>query len=281
MRGGDKAMQKTTYFLGFILLLLANCKEGVVGLQDSHTVQLEAIPRETWELLAQKKIFFGHQSVGQNIVDGLQDVMRLYFAVRLDIRETSNPDDFVKPVLGHAFVGENRDPKSKIDHFRKILESGVGQLANIAFFKLCFVDVDHNTDVEALFQYYDETVKYLTAKFPNLQIVTFTVPLTTWPAGIKARIKKILGRYPWIKEDNIKRNIFNDMLRNKYGKSVYDLAECETTMPDGKKAAFIKDDKTFYLLHRVYTDDGGHLNMIGRQVIATDLLLFLANLCAR
>jgi hypothetical protein len=278
---GAQNMFKARYLLALVLAFFFGCKEEGMKRISANESRLDGVPQGAWESLAQKRIFFGHQSVGQNILDGLKELMASHPAVQLDIRETSNPQDFEKPIFGHTLVGKNKNPKFKIDHFRKILDDGVGQLSDIAFLKLCFVDIDRNTDIENLFKYYDETVRFLTNKYPNLRIITITVPLTIQPPGLKAMVKKILGRYPWIREDNIKRNKFNDLLCKRYGKNVYDLADRETTSPSGEKTTFSKDGSTFYLLNRTYTDDGGHLNKLGRRVVAADLLGFLADLCKR
>lgn len=204
LQGREMAnMQRNLVILAFSLILIAGCKEDRMDRISDYESRLDTVQQERWDSLAQKKIFFSHQSVGQNILDGLKDVMASHPAVKLDIRETSSPGGFEKPVFVHAFVGENKNPKLKIDHFRKILDSRVGQLSDIVFLKLCFVDIDRNTDIEDLFKYYDETVQSLTNQYLNLKIVTITVPLTTQPSGLKAVFKKMLGRYPWIKEDSI------------------------------------------------------------------------------
>ena len=267
------------YFIVIFLILIAGCKEGRVPQERSFSGRLDAIPQAKWDVLAEKRIFFGHQSVGQNIMSGVGDVMQSNPAIKLDIRETSRPEDFEKPVFAHARIGENMNPKSKIDHFRRIMEGGVGRRADIAFFKLCYVDVDRMTDVEALFRYYDEAMTYLTREFPNLKIITVTVPLTISSAGIKAEIKRMLGRSLPVQDDNVKRNVFNEMMRKRYGASVFDLAGSEATMPDGGKAFFTKGNETFYALNPAFSDDGGHLNKAGQNVVATGLLCFLADLC--
>jgi hypothetical protein len=242
-----------------------------------HYSRLEKIPQAKWDSISRKKVYFGHQSVGQNIIDGIQDVMGHNSAIRLDIRETANPSDLQSPLFAHSAIGRNTDPKSKIDHFREILEGGIGQVADIAMFKFCYIDIDRNTDIESLYKYYDETITNLEAKYPSLRIITFTVPLTNMPKGFKPLIKKMLGMMPPHIGDNIKRNNFNDILRSRYGKSIYDLADIEATQSEGKKAGFKKNGEFFTLLNPTYTDDGGHLNGIGKQVVAVDLLLFLLN----
>ncbi len=37
---------------------------------------IKGVPAETWQKLSQKKIYFGHQSVGNNIIDGIKDIMK-------------------------------------------------------------------------------------------------------------------------------------------------------------------------------------------------------------
>jgi len=244
----------------------------------SFYARLDTVPQTTWDALSKKKIFFGHQSVGQNIMDGIKDVMGHNSTIRLDIRETSNPSDYSSPLFAHSPIGRNTDPKSKIDHFREILEGGVGQIADIAMFKFCFVDIDRKTDIESLFQYYDETITNLKVKYPSLRIITFTVPLTNMPNGIKPLIKKMLGMMPPFKDDNIKRNIFNQKLRDRCGKFVFDLADAESALPGGGSALYKVGNETFSLLNPDYTNDGGHLNAQGRQVIAIDLILYLLGL---
>jgi hypothetical protein len=240
--------------------------------------QLDRISSAQWAALAGKKIFFGHKSVGQNIIEGLEDVMKAKPEVKLGIRETTDPGDFVKPIFAHAPIGNNRAPSSKIVGFQELLEKGLGNVLDIAFFKFCSVDIDHATDIEALFAQYKETIKHLQNEFPRLKILTLTVPLISRPVGIKQRIKKILGLLPWEVEDNIKRNLFNEMLRESFGDMLFDLADYEASGLTGGKSVFSRGGKEFYLLQKVYTDDGGHLNQVGRVYIAIELLKRLVTL---
>jgi lysophospholipase L1-like esterase len=78
-------------------------------------------------------------------------------------------------------------------------------------------------------------------------------------------------------EDNMKRSIFNRMLKEKYGSRVFDLAGVESTYPDGAKAEFSKNNGKFAYLIPAYSDDGGHLNKLGKQRIAEELIRFLSN----
>ena len=84
----------------------------------------------------------------------------------------------------------------------------------------------------------------------------------------------------WRYDANIKRNEFNKLIRKEYaGKEpVFDLAEMESTHPDGRRGAFSKDGKTYYSMIPDYTHDGGYLNEKGRKKDSEQLLILLANL---
>jgi regulator of replication initiation timing len=96
--------------------------------------------------------------------------------------------------------------------------------------------------------------------------------------GFLTRLKKLLGRLPWHEEDNVKRNLINDKLRARFGDSLFDLAAVESRIDETKKATFKEKGKDYELLRSAYTDDGGHLNSLGRQVAAIELLRTLAGL---
>jgi len=257
------------------------CKGAEMTSVDPNSAKTDKIPKEVWDALSRKKIYFGHMSVGFNILDGIRDFMQGERQARLNIVETSDPSAFREPIFAHSPIGKNAYPLSKIDNFRSILESGVGDKADIAFFKFCYVDIHGGTDVDALIRAFDETIQALQARFPKLTIPVITAPLTVVPAGLKTSLKKLLGQGEPDKTANIKREAFNAHLREKYGKLVFDLAALESTLPNGQRTSFVEDGKTFYALDPSYSDDGGHLNATGRRIIAAGMLRFLAELSPR
>jgi hypothetical protein len=271
-------IQYWRFVLPFFLMAIIACQGDKTVDIRSYYSRLDKISQKKWDALSKKRVFFGHKSVGQNIIEGIQDVVQTNPQVKLDIRDTINPRDFDKPIFAHSLIGTNKNPSSKIRAFREILESGVGRVADIAFFKFCFVDIDHSSDLGAIFKEYEETVTYLENKFPNLRIITFTVPLISRPVDMVSKIKRLLGRMPWEEDDNVQRNMFNEMIRSRIGKSLFDLAAAEATSRNGDKVTFSKNGKTYDLLNKAYTYDGGHLNSLGRQIVAIDLLLYLVSL---
>jgi hypothetical protein len=121
----------------------------------------------------------------------------------------------------------------------------------------------------------------LKKRFPKTTFVHVTVPLTSSKTGLKPWVKRIIGREdPWGFEENIRRNQFNGLLRKGYQNKepIFDLAEIESTLPDGTRQTFSKDGNTYYSLIPDYSNDGGHLNELGRKIVAGELLLLLATL---
>jgi hypothetical protein len=236
------------------------------------------VPGPVWEALARKRIYFGHQSVGANILDGIREIMGRRAADGLVILETEDAADLDRPALAHSTIGRNGDPGSKIDHFRAILEGGVGRVADVAMFKFCFVDIDRSTDIGALFEHYARTITALGKDFPRLRIVPWTVPLTGPAPGLRPALRRLLGRGPSAADENRDRAAFNARIRREFGGLVYDLAGAEAAprkRQGGPSAAGGGDGP---VLDPGYSSDGGHLNERGRRVIAIDLLNYLAGL---
>ena len=285
---------KKLFLTVIISILLIGCNGGKMTEEKVHFTSIKDVPNSALEKLSQKKIFFGHQSVGNNILDGIRDLMQENPQIKLNIVETSNPADFDAPLFAHARVGKNRDPISKIDAFTRLMEEGIGNRADIAFFKFCYVDfgASANADIKEVFGYYKKSMSRLKDKYPKITFVHFTVPLETskipfkfWlkifkNAGWSYRLKMIKNiRNIWRYDANIKRNEFNELITKEYAdkEPVFDLAKMESTHPDGTRETFTKDGKTYYSMVPGYTYDGGHLNEAGRKRVAEQLLIFLVN----
>jgi hypothetical protein len=267
--------------MSLITIAIANCTGGTKMDQANNILpSIKDIPSEAWQKLSQKKIYFGHQSVGFNIINGIKDVMKENHQIKLNIMETRKSEDLNSPIFAHTGIGKNEDPRSKTDDFVNIMDQGFGNKVQIAFSKFCFVDIVPGTDVNGLFNDYKSKFATLKNKYPNVVFVHWTVPITTLQTGPKAFIKKIIGRPLSGYDDNIKREQFNAMLRKEYsGKEpVFDLAAIESTKPDGSRLSFIKNGLTGYALVPEYTDDGDHLNEKGRKFVAEQLLIFLSKL---
>jgi len=242
---------------------------------------IKDVPASAWEKLAQKKIYFGHHSVGFNIIDGIKDLMKEYPEIKLNIVQTADKSNFKIGLFAHSKVGKNIDPKSKIDEFVSFMNHGIGQKADVAALKFCYVDMTTKSNVENILTDYSDSMTKLKKRYPNMTIIHFTVPLKVNKATWKTWIKKILRKEEiWEYDDNIKRNEYNKILLKKYeGKEpVFDIARIQSTLPDGARSSFTKSGRTYYSMAPDYSYDGGHLNEKGRKIVAEQLLILLANL---
>ena len=263
-----------------ILPLTLSCSGGEMEQQKITYSSLKDVPATTWEKLSKKNFYFGHQSVGYNILDGVQDIMQEYPQIKLKIVESSDAGTMAQGTLVHSRVGQNTKPQTKIEDFSRYLAGGIGDKADAAALKFCYVDILADTDPEKLFANYEKEMEKIHGEYPGLTIIHFTTPLTVLQNGPKAWVKKIIGRSLGGSKENINRHIYNELLRAKYmGKEpILDIALIESTNPDGTRSTFEVDGKTYYSLVPAYTKDGGHLNEVGRKKVAEQLILLLANL---
>ncbi len=245
----------------------------------SYTI-LKDVTTSAWEKLSQKKIYFGHQSIGGNILAGVRDVMAENSHIKLNIVETTDKKDFNQGVFAHSKIGANENPRSKVDGFAKYMEEGLGDKVDIAFFKFCYIDVSSETDIGPVLNYYKDTMMRLEKRFPKVEFIHVTIPLKVVQTGPKARIKKFIGRPIGGYADNIKRNQLNELLYKEYHKkeAMFDLAAIESTLPNGTRNVFEKNENSYCALIPDYSYDGRHLNELGRRKAAEQLLLLLANI---
>ncbi len=236
--------------------------------------------RADLEKVARRAVFFGHQSVGANILDGVRE-LAAQEGVPLRLVEVKAAGAVAPGTFGHAFIPENGQPERKLAGLEAALGQGPAAV-EVAFLKLCFVDVEGKTDARALFERYQATLRTLQARHPRTTFVHLTVPLTTVQAGWKAWVKALLGRTPYGFEENARREEYNALVRQAYqGKEpLLDVARLESTAPDGRAETSAAKGRTVPSMHPAYTDDGGHLGPTGRRVVARALLRLLADLPA-
>lgn len=242
--------------------------------------KIEDIPRNCWARLNRLKIFFGHQSVGYNIIDGMKDVLKDYNCIDLNLVETFDPEQFGQPIFAHTQVGRNTDPLSKIRNFEEIMDSGIGDVIDIAFFKFCYIDIFGDTDHVEISDHYVATMDRLKNRYPRTIFLHFTVPIRSLPksavGGLKQSIKSLVGK-PGVLDDNIMRERYNKLLTDEYGKTepLFDLALVESIDPSGLRCHTNKGTQKVYVMASEFTDDGGHLNIVGRRKVAEQLLITL------
>lgn len=232
--------------------------------------------------LAAMRAFFGHQSLGNNILQGIRELMHSDPRLRIRIVRSAAPHTVPGPALVEFELGQNGDARSKDEAFSAVVEKGMGLPGTVAMYKYCYADIDSSTDVQRLFQGYRQIISALQAKYPCLAIVHITVPLTVVEPAAKAWINNRLGRVT-ARNLNAKRNQFNDLLRHAYADAepIFDLAEVESTYRDGSRCFFMRGTEKIYALAPEFTSDGRHLDEVGRRVAAERLLEILSSSAVR
>jgi hypothetical protein len=238
---------------------------------------LRDVTDEQWRRLAQRRVFFGHQSVGEDILAGVAEVLREHPAIGLRVVETDDPARMREPGLYHARIGKNYHPRTKLERFRELVPAAMAD-GGVALLKYCYVDVNGKTDPGALFEEYRREVDALRAAHPRLTIVHVTLPLETdW--GTYFHWKRVIrNQLTTHRELNRLRLAFNERMRAAYGgrEPVFDLAHLQSVGPDGTVQAVRYRFRKVPVLARAWTHDGGHLNEPGRRRIAEAFLVTLA-----
>jgi hypothetical protein len=274
----NTSIKRRLYVYGpwILVLLLAAL---MTGCRDqSSEADMTTLDPETIAAIHDMKVFFGHQSVGGNILEGLLELG----LGNQDIRKSDAlvADSVSVSSFRHAYVGRNRHPDEKIADFVEIMNGGMAESVDAAFLKFCYVDTGHEFTAQQIFEQYIREMENLERRYPDTTIVYLTMPLTAPRRGLEPFIKRILGKEFYGREDNIERNEFNDLLREvkKDTGRLFDIAAIESTRPDGAFQEFTYDGKTYRALVPAYTYDGGHLNELGRKIVAERLVEFLAQL---
>src|SRR2546427_3652753 len=68
---------------------------------------------EEIQRLGRVKVFFGHKSVGDNILQGVRDLEADHATLSLKVVSSNEPASVKGPALVEASLGENRNPESK------------------------------------------------------------------------------------------------------------------------------------------------------------------------
>ena len=229
--------------------------------------------------LSDKRLFFGHQSVGQELMAGVQDLVRdrgVGPAVAV-----WQPDAPLAPgTIAHAMNGKNKEPLTKIRAFEETMTGPLRGQADIAFFKFCYVDIQDSTDVEGLFREYEASMDRVAAANPQTRFLHVTSPVTELEGGFKGTLKRVLGKRLEGFEENYHRERFSDLVRARYGPdgSVFDIAAFESSRPDGGKNTYERNGQAVPALIAAYSYDGKHLNEPGRRLVAEGLVESLARL---
>lgn len=235
----------------------------------SQEATMQPVSKADAEAAAKRRVVFAHQSVGDNILDGVRG-LAAENGVTLNLAETREP-----PATGagifHFKVGSNGDPLGKIADFEKTVGNASFPPADVALVKLCYVDFNQGSDAAAIAKAYTETIQRMQTARPRTRFVAMTAPLTAIPTGPGAWWKWMKGEVPADWADNAKRKEFNDYVRRQFDANhLFDVAKLEAETlkaPDGNDVEALRTD---------LTTDGGHLNEKGKRVVGAAFLKMIA-----
>jgi hypothetical protein len=217
---------------------------------------------EQLQVLSGKAVFFLHASVGANVMAGVEALLEANAGPEPTVVGTRQAAQVHAGTWAESYlIADNGLPFQKIVEFDGVIRGGVGAVSDVAFLKLCFADFweQYAVNPATLFASYKSTMAALKAAYPGVTFVHFTVPLYE------------------ATDTNAAREQFSNLVRQEYaGKEpVFDIALIESTRPDGSRE---RDSGGVPALVPAYTDDGGHLNATGKDLVARRLVAFLASL---
>jgi hypothetical protein len=272
---GNKLFNMKTGLVLLILVVLNNIYCGYSATEPEVGVSFDMC-KSAFQVLKEKRIYFAHMSVGYNIINGIEEVLRennIDFPVREIVKDSITMPE---PGLYHSSIGRNGDPQLKMKSFKKICTNDlIEQKADIAMMKFCYADITKSTNIDTIFEEYLRTVEQIKAANPRITLVHSTVPLMAYQSNMKERLRNLLIG----DKGNVNRNLLNRKILEYFaGKDpVFDLAAIEASTASEKKCTFKYKGSAYLCMNPLYTNDGGHLNKRARKMIGCEFMSFLAD----
>jgi len=261
-----------------ILLILANIS------YSNQTIIINHLNYEPSNLnisilneIRNKKILFGHASVGDNIMEGLANLASSN-PERYNLNIINNPSDIEGYAFGHWgwINSRNGYANEKIIEFENKIRSNTssgnqwGNTLDFAFLKFCFADINVEKNVTEIFNNYISCVNRLKQDYPTCKFIFVTNP------------NRGDVYFNYQKFDAIKRYELNQMIRNYIetnGGFLFDIADLEEHDENMNLQYFEYANenypKMWYVPENSDSDgwsyDGGHLNNKGKNHIALSM----------
>ena len=173
----------------------------VVALTAVQGNVASAIATADLTAVAHTRVFFGHQSVGMNVLNAVPGVYADNGVSAPPIEQGRTEPGAKGGFIAHQFIGENGKPLLKLEDFDRTMRGGMGRQVDVALMKFCYVDITTSTDVDALFARFRDTMGALERDFPNVTFIHVTAPLTIVSGG---------------QAENVARERLNALIRGEY-----------------------------------------------------------------
>jgi hypothetical protein len=205
----------------------------------------DALPSTEKNKVRAAKVFFGHQSVGANTLEGVE-------ALGFTVQEIASASDYATPKIGHAYLESNTEPLRKLQSFERFL-GRIGGSVQVAAMKLCWIDFEASTNLGTIETRYETTIAALKSSSPTVTFLHITPPIKTDEPAV-----------------NAKRLQFGDWLKSTYKNEaiVLDLAVIQSTRVNGSVCA----SGATRVMCSEYASDEGHLNAQGQARAAKGFL---------
>ena len=93
----------------------------------SQNIVASEITTDELAKVSRTKVFFGHQSVGMNVLSGVPGVYASHRMAAPTIEQGGTRPGADGGFVGHALIGENEKPWLKIQDFAAKMGSGTGR----------------------------------------------------------------------------------------------------------------------------------------------------------
>lgn len=220
------------------------------------------IPVSALDQVRRQKILFGHESVGFDVINGLDALSQAQPArYGLRIQHMIQAAWYQRNSgLGEFFFNHNGNPQGKVDAFVAKMHDGCGNAVDIAMMKYCYADLIERTDPRAAFEAYRNAYERLAQEYPKVTFVYWTCPITI-PSRCTDR-----------------RTAINRLIREHCRTQdlpLLDIADIECHTPDGREITEAGGQKLYEGYAR---DQGGHLNATGAQRVGRGWWWLMARL---
>lgn len=215
--------------------------------------------------------FFAHMSVGDNIMDGM-DELESQNPTRYTIEVGSGGASWFASNDGilERPLGDNFYPLLKVDTFDDFIGNYGYHVADLAMMKFCPGDLrpDYSSATgQQIWNAYRPMMEDLIEDYPDVTFVWWTFPLASVDRGGG------LG--------NDEREVFNTAVRDYVaanGGVLFDIADIQSHDPSGNP---VVDANGYEAMWDGYTSDGGHLNEVGGERVANAVWWLLAKATPR
>jgi hypothetical protein len=264
-------------FAGVIVWLVMSRHDSKEGPMPDLGTASAVVTSDELTTATQARVFFGHQSVGMNILEGVPGVFSQHGVPGPDIQQGRTAPTSLGGFIEQDAIGENTQPMKKIQDFDAAIRGGLGKDLDVAMMKFCYVDIAPTTDVNALFTAYRDTISALERDYPTVTFIKVTVPVTAEP-GLLSKVKaRVLGGGEMSQAASVQRQRLNELIRQQYADDhLFDLAAVESTAPDGTRSTGSYQGSHYATLYAGYSSDGGHLNAQGSRIAAAAWLKAIA-----